>query len=565
MSLTYTDIFCGFGGSSIGLEAAGLELKLAANHWDRAIETHSANFPDADHLIADVNNYDMRRLPSTDVLWASPICTELSPAGGRKRTRGQMELEVFGHVPKAGLDRTRATFWDVIRATEIHRYKVVLVENVVEAMDWELIDVWIAGMTKLGYNVQIVSVSAAHIGGEGNDPAPQWRDRIYFVLTRTDLPIPDVSPRPYAWCPDCDQDVDAVQSWKKQHGRKVGKYRQQYVYRCPNRSCKHAIVEPYVLPAAAAIDWTDIGQRIGDRKKALAPATMRRIQAGIEQYSQPTMLAVNHEDGRYYLPGEQPLSTRSTKIGDGLACPPFLVDRRAYNDGDDRRVKPITEPVGTITANGRPHTLVTPPMIVPAGGTWNDAPISAGEPFRTRTTRETDGIFTPPTLVGELRRNSTAKLAGDAPIQTVTAGGNHHFMATPGAFIQKHHGGLDYKQIGHMTKPVSDPMPGVVARPNMSLVIPYRKGDRAHRAVDEPLTTVATREQHGVLAMNVDIDDCYFRMLKPREHGRAQRFHDGYTVYGNKSEQTMGFGNAVPANVAQWLGGIIAQLLGGAA
>ena len=45
MSLTFTDIFCGAGGSSIGLAAAGFELKLAANHWQTAIETHAANFP----------------------------------------------------------------------------------------------------------------------------------------------------------------------------------------------------------------------------------------------------------------------------------------------------------------------------------------------------------------------------------------------------------------------------------------------------------------------------------------------------------------------------------------
>jgi hypothetical protein len=94
MGLTFTDIFCGAGGSSIGLTAAGLELTLAANHWQRAIETHAANFRDAEHLCADVNNYDMRRLPKTDVLWASPICTEISPAGGRKRrhTQGQLDL-----------------------------------------------------------------------------------------------------------------------------------------------------------------------------------------------------------------------------------------------------------------------------------------------------------------------------------------------------------------------------------------------------------------------------------------------------------------------------------------
>ncbi|MDG5774185.1 hypothetical protein [Mycolicibacterium fortuitum] len=37
--ITYTDIFCGFGGSSIGLENAGLTLALGANHWDLAVLT----------------------------------------------------------------------------------------------------------------------------------------------------------------------------------------------------------------------------------------------------------------------------------------------------------------------------------------------------------------------------------------------------------------------------------------------------------------------------------------------------------------------------------------------
>nr|WP_272936930.1 DNA cytosine methyltransferase [Mycobacteroides chelonae] len=63
----------------------------------------------------------------------------------------------------------------------------------------------------------------------------------------------------------------------------------------------------------------------------------------------------------------------------------------------------------------------------------------------------------------------------------------------------------------------------------------------------------------------MDVADCRFRMLKPREHGRAQRFPDDYRTIGNSSEQTMGFGNAVSSNVAQWLGGIIIQLLSNSA
>ena len=197
MSLTFTDVFCGAGGSSIGLTEAGLELRLAANHWDRAIETHSANFRHAEHLLADVSNYDMRRLPRTDIGWFSPICTENSPAGGRKRRpKGQLDmLEEAGHVPKEGMERTRATFHDVIRATEVHRYSAVIVENVVEAAEWELFNWWLSGMVMLGYEYQFVSVSSAHVGGDDNPYAPQWRDRLYIVFTREGARHPALCPR----------------------------------------------------------------------------------------------------------------------------------------------------------------------------------------------------------------------------------------------------------------------------------------------------------------------------------------------------------------------------------
>lgn len=568
--ITYTDIFCGFGGSSIGLENAGMTLVLGANHWSKAIETHALNFPNADHLIADVSNYDMRRLPHTDVLWASPICTELSPAGGTRRPSPQLSLlEPEGHVPTAALDRTRATFWDVVRATEVHRYKIILIENVVEAASWELFDIWLAAMDKMGYNHQFISVSSAHIGDETNPHAPQWRDRLYIVFTQVALPMIDIRPRPLAWCSECDEINHSVQSWKRLDRRRIGKYRQQYVYRCPNARCRHSVVEPFVRPAAVAIDWGDLGQRIGDRTKPLASATMRRIRAGIAQFAEPTVIPTNHGslgEGRAYPAACAPMPTRSTKIGDGVACPPFLLDRRAYHDGDSRRIKPISDPVGAITANGRPHTLVTPPMVVPAGGSWNTDPTTAADPVRTRMTRETDGLFTPQPWITVLRNHADVSPIGD-PLAAVatgggTGGGHQGLTVPPGAFIQKHHGGLDYQGIAHMTKSVNDPMASVVARPNLSLVIPYRKGKA--KTTEEPLHAVATRDSAALVeASSIEIEDCRFRMLTPCEHARAQRFPDDYRVTGNRSEQTMGFGNAVSSNVAQWLGGFVVRLLAG--
>jgi site-specific DNA-cytosine methylase len=83
--LTITDLFCGAGGSGLGAAAAGYQLVIAANHWQLAIDTHATNFPDAEHDCADISQVNPRRYPATDVLWASPECTNHSQAKGRRR------------------------------------------------------------------------------------------------------------------------------------------------------------------------------------------------------------------------------------------------------------------------------------------------------------------------------------------------------------------------------------------------------------------------------------------------------------------------------------------------
>lgn len=447
MTLTSTpdvvDFYCGMGGSSTGLQRAGFQVKAAVNHWDRAIETHSANHPDTDHWCVDVSTLEMRRLPKARVLWASPICTEISPAGGRRRRpRQDALLDDETYVPGAGFEKTRVTFWEVIRAAEYWRYDLVLLENVTEAVDdWELFDVWLSGMNVLGYECQFVSVNAAHVGDE---PAPQWRDRVYLVLTRKGMRKPDVQPRPVAWCEKCGRDVESIQWWKDPT-RRVGKYGRQYWYVCPEGA--HGIVEPYVRPAAAAIDWSNVGTRIGDRKKSLAKGTMARIQLGVDMINSGSLM--------------------------------FTM------------------------AHGSPGAHVDP-MVTP---------------MRTWTTKATEGIMTLPS-VGEdssflamLRNNAKPIPVHRDAAPTFTAGGFHH-----------------------------------------GLVIPYRKGARPYVAQEGPLSTMATRHQHGVMRPAVAIEDCHFRMLTPREAANAQSFPREYVIHGNSAERQMQAGNAVAVNVAEWIG-----------
>src|ERR1700722_11958568 len=114
------DLFSGAGGTSTGLAMAckerGLKLRLTAvNHWDIAIETHSANHPGADHVCQSLDSIDPRTaIPGRlDVLCASPQCTHHSNARGGKPCS----------------DQSRATAWHVIRWAEELRPRVVLVEN----------------------------------------------------------------------------------------------------------------------------------------------------------------------------------------------------------------------------------------------------------------------------------------------------------------------------------------------------------------------------------------------------------------------------------------------------
>jgi C-5 cytosine-specific DNA methylase len=208
-------------------------------------------------------------------------CTELSPSGrGSRLTKAQRaRMERGGHVEAAGFKRTRATFLDVIRAAEVHRYKAVIAENVPEAADWVLWSWWLSGMVALGYSYQLVSVSSAHVGGAGNPHAPQWRDRLYIVFTLNGIPLPDVTPRPVAWCSMCEIQVRGIQAWKQESTSKprVGKYGQQYVYVCERCG---TVAEPYVLPAAAILDWDDLGSTLAERSVPLVPNTIRRIELG---------------------------------------------------------------------------------------------------------------------------------------------------------------------------------------------------------------------------------------------------------------------------------------------
>ncbi len=600
--LRFVDIFCGAGGSSIGLAAAGYELLLAANHWRTAIDTHAANFRNAEHLCADVNNYDFRYLPSgADVLWASPICTELSPAGGtsgpKRGENGSFDMvEELGHVSEKGRQRTRATFMDVIRACEVWRFKAVIIENVPDVADrWELFDWWLAGMQRLGYNYQLVSVNSAHVGGNGIPYAPQWRDRLYIVFIRKDIGrTPDVEPRPVSRCFNCERDVNGVQTWlPKMRDRKfkVGRYRRnpnssygQYWYTCPNTGCGQR-VEPYVAPAAAVIDWSDLGTRIGDLPKTaqkpdgLAPKTITRIKAGMEKFGGRRMVAATagntHERPgalRAWPADQAPMPTAQATATLGTVVPEnaFYVK----NFTDDRNPGSMCHSVhdegfGVITTKDH-HGLVTPDGSRPFrvnlnhDGHGRERALD-DEPLGARTIKTGEAVVFPPMSVpvgGQWAEDPINVM--DSPARTVMAnekGCEALVVPHPQAFIdvQRNHMG---------PQGLEEALPTMTTARHSALVVPYY-GTRANATTTgTPLPTVPTHDHFALVTperlakiTDEEVRNAFYRMLKPRESLRAQTFPDDYLVLGGSGEQTMQAGNAVSCNVAWWIGERVADAL----
>lgn len=351
--LTCTDLFCGAGGSSIGAETAGVTLAMAANHWPKAIEVHQTNFPAARHDIADLSQVDPRRYPRTDILMASPSCTNHSAAKGVSRKAQNPSLF---DSPDLSAERSRATMWDAHRFTEQHRYDAVIVENVVDAARWVYWPSWWQAWTDAGYTAKVVNLNSAHTG-----LVPQWRDRIYIVAVRNGIAFPDVDPRPPCWCPECETVVEGRQVFRR-HGRTAGKWRQSYDYRCP--SCA-GVVDPPAPPAASIIDWTLPAGRIGDRDRPLADATRARISRALAMYG-PSLIAAagNTWERPGYTrawPLGQPAPTQAATAQHGLAVPPpsnaVVVPLRNHT-----LPTPASVPTATIAAGGNHHGLLFAPQ-----------------------------------------------------------------------------------------------------------------------------------------------------------------------------------------------------------
>lgn len=213
----------------------------------------------------------------------------------------------------------------------------------------------------------------------------------------------------------------------------------------------------------------------------------------------------------------KPLTTVTTKA-EHLVVAPIIARQFGNSVGHG-----VDEPNGTITAGGGGKSqLVATFLAKHFGGNYTGPGADLAEPAHTVTTVDHHALVTSNLIK---MRGTNIGQEVTAPLQTVTAGGNH--FGEVRAFLLKYYG----TNIGH--------------------------------PADDPLQTVTTKHRFGLVTVegvDYQIIDIGMRMLQPHELYAAQGFPSWYIIDRDyrgkkyaKDKQVARCGNAVPPPFAEAL------------
>lgn len=527
--LKAADLFCGGGGTSQGAEQSGAaRVVCAVNHWARAIDTHSANFPHAKHINSRLDQVNPGESPKMDLLFASPECTHFSVARGGRPTS----------------DQQRSGAWDVMRWLEFHRPSYLVVENVAEFKSWgpvntdtgrplkrfkgKFFDAWLMAIQAAGYRVDHRLLNAADFG------AATSRTRL-FVVARKGNRNP-VWPEPT-------------------HAARVGG-------ELPGLGLKRW------RSAAEIIDWQIPCKSVFLRKQPLKDKTLLRIEAGLRRFVEPFVVTLRNN--AKFAPHGDPLGTITSGGRHHGVAVPFAYQLIGRGAGRSREVD---SPLPTIVA-ARENQGVAVPFIsrVAHGdnGRWGNSAHSLDQTLPTLAASK-DFALTLPILSVITHGGRNLDLSKPMPTIT-TANRGEHAITVP--FLTAFHNGNDSNRRNY---PLSQTLPTLDTSNRYAVTVPfittYYANGKAY-PLTEPLCTLSTRDRCG-LAMAVietagDIEprsegerrllatmrelgvaDVGFRMLTNPELAAAQGFPSSYIFRGNKGEVTRQIGNAVVPNVAE--------------
>lgn len=188
--LNVLDLFCGCGGMSKGLTAAGLNVIAGIDIWDKAINSYGKNY---NHLAIckDLTKFppeEFNKLYNIDdnphwidILVGGPPCQGFSLAGKRDKK-----------------DPRNSLFMEYVKYLNYFNPRAFIMENVIGILSMKtsdkkkVIDIILSELTKSGggYNIIVCKLYACDF------EVPQLRRRTIIIGVRKDLKIQPTEPTP---------------------------------------------------------------------------------------------------------------------------------------------------------------------------------------------------------------------------------------------------------------------------------------------------------------------------------------------------------------------------------
>lgn len=247
----------------------------------------------------------------------------------------------------------------------------------------------------------------------------------------------------------------------------------------------------------------------------------------------------------------EPIGTVTAGGGHHAVVSPYLIQTAHGDDkpsDSNRRVKDVHGPLGTVTASGGDTALVQPFLVQTAHGAKGKSDNRAKdihEPLATVSgNRGSEALCTP--FIMSAGGPECPAVPVTEPVGTILTR-DHRAIVTPGLLPQQSDGVL---------RPITEPTPTIAASGAIALVEPFLVqfyGTGHADSVKDPLATVTTKGRHGLVRPEVVTADgkryqldIRFRMLQPEELMRAHSFPKKYKFLGTKTDHIRMVGNSNP-------------------
>jgi DNA (cytosine-5)-methyltransferase 1 len=555
------DLFCGAGGTTTGFELAdsGInEHKVAkvvacVNHDPVAIKSHWANHPEVEHFEEDITTlygvvrtgillrsaHFMRLIRLVDmyrayypnakvILWASLECTNFSKAKGG--------------MPRDADSRTLAEHLEPYIVAIDPDY--IQIENVVEFMSWGPLDSngkpisrkngqdwlrWRESVCALGYIDEWREINSADFG------ALTSRNRLFGCFSKHHLPI--VWPLPtHSKTPQKTSLINPLRKWE---------------------------------PVKKALDFSDEGNSVFNRKKELSTKTMQRLFMGCVKHIAGGKKAFiskyysgKPEDKNISVDG--PAGTITTRDSQALV---FITKAFSSNSGKSVNAGvSVEDPCPTVSAQNRlgvAKACFIQKYNSNRAGTGGNNGHSVDEPAPVITTQVRMSLAQAHFLTKYYGNGDNTSSIND-PAGTIPTKDRMAKVCAEKWLMNTH-----FNNVGSS---LEDPSPVITADGHAHYIINPSWGGNSG-SVNEPCHVVVARQDKaplglitcvgGCVAIPVydtdcewtiklkefmvlyDIADIKMRMLKVPELKQIQGFPESYILLGNQTDQKKFIGNSV--------------------